>query len=44
MRCPSRGSKVDRDIVGKLNIRKRALKTLGIYGGSGPLTAPKQQK
>jgi putative transposase len=44
MRCPRCGFEADRDIVGKLNIRKRALKMLGIkidFGGVlAPLTAP----
>jgi IS605 OrfB family transposase len=38
LRCPRCGFEADRDIIGKLNIRKRALKTLGISGGS--LTTP----
>ncbi|MDT7890418.1 MAG: zinc ribbon domain-containing protein [Desulfurococcales archaeon] len=41
LRCPSCGYEADRDVVGKLNIRKRALKMLGIkidFGGS--LTTP----
>jgi transposase len=42
LRCPSCGFEADRDIVGKLNIRRRALKILGISGGVlAPLTAPK---
>ena len=44
LRCPRCGFEADRDIVGKLNIRKRALKMLGIkpsFGGAlAPLTAP----
>jgi IS605 OrfB family transposase len=51
LRCPRCGFEADRDIIGKLNIRKRALKTLGIkadFGGAltkmggvlAPLTAP----
>jgi putative transposase len=44
LRCPRCGFEADRDIVGKLNIRKRALKMLGIkidFGGVlAPLTAP----
>jgi len=41
LRCPRCGFEADRDIIGKLNIRKRALKMLGIKvipGGS--LTTP----
>ena len=41
LRCPSCGFEGDRDVVGKLNIRKRALKMLKIkadFGGS--LTTP----
>ncbi|MFZ8823156.1 MAG: zinc ribbon domain-containing protein [Desulfurococcales archaeon] len=38
LKCPRCGFEADRDIIGKLNIRKRALKILGISGGS--LTAP----
>ena len=34
LRCSRCGFEVDRDIVRKLNIRKRALKILGISGGS----------
>ncbi len=33
LRCPICGYEADRDVVGKLNIRKRALKMLGISGG-----------
>jgi IS605 OrfB family transposase len=44
LRCPSCGFEGDRDVIGKLNIRKRALKILGIkidFGGVlAPLTAP----
>jgi len=41
LRCPRCGFEADRDIVGKLNTRKRALKMLGIPGGAlAPLTAP----
>jgi len=36
--CPRCDFEADRDVIGKLNIRKRALKTLGISGGS--LTTP----
>jgi IS605 OrfB family transposase len=38
LKCPRCGFEADRDIIGKLNIRKRALKILGISGGS--LTTP----
>ncbi|MDT7889112.1 MAG: hypothetical protein RQ885_09080 [Desulfurococcales archaeon] len=31
-RCPNRGFEADRDTIRKLNIRKRALKILGISG------------
>jgi transposase len=37
LKCPRCGFEADRDIIGKLNIRKRALKMLGIKaipGGS----------
>jgi IS605 OrfB family transposase len=44
LRCPRCGFEGDRDVIGKLNIRKRALKILGIkidFGGVlAPLTAP----
>jgi transposase len=33
LRCPSCGFEGDRDVIGKLNIRKRAQKILGISGG-----------
>jgi putative transposase len=42
LRCPRYGFEADRDVVGKLNTRKRALKMLRIKvipGGSTPLTA-----
>jgi len=38
LRCPRRGFEADRDVIGKLNIRKRALKILRISGGA--LTTP----
>ena len=38
LRCSRYGFEADRDVIGKLNIRKRALKALGISGGS--LTTP----
>jgi len=44
LKCPICGFEADRDVVGKLNIRKRTLKMLGIkidFGGVlAPLTAP----
>jgi IS605 OrfB family transposase len=44
LRCPRCGFEADRDVIGKLNIRKKALKMLGIkpsFGGVlAPLTAP----
>jgi hypothetical protein len=41
LKCPRCGFEADRDVMGKLNIRKRALKILGISGRSlAPLTAP----
>jgi len=40
--CPKCDFEADRDVIGKLNIRKRALKTLGISGGS--LTTPTAPK
>jgi len=45
LKCPRCGFEADRDVIGKLNIRKRALKMLGIKvipgGVLAPLTAPK---
>ena len=38
LRRPRCSFEADRDVIGKLNIRKRALKILGISGGS--LTTP----
>jgi IS605 OrfB family transposase len=38
LRCPQCDFEADRDVIGKLNIRKRALKILGISEGS--LTTP----
>ena len=38
LKCPRCGFEADREVVRKLNIRKRALKILGISGGS--LTTP----
>jgi Transposase and inactivated derivatives len=34
LRCPRCGFEADRDEVGKLNVRKRALKILGLNGGA----------
>ena len=34
LKCPRFEFEADRDVIGKLNIRKRALKILGISGGS----------
>jgi putative transposase len=35
LRCPRCGFKADRDVIGKLNIRKGALKMLGIKANPG---------
>jgi len=41
LRCPKCGFEADRDEIGKLNVRKRALRILGITGGAlTPPTAP----
>jgi IS605 OrfB family transposase len=41
LRCPRCGFEADRDVIGKLNIRKRALKKLGIkIDFGGVLTTP----
>jgi len=40
LRCPSCGFEVDRDVIGKLNIRKRALKMLEIKIDFGEFWAP----
>ena len=42
LRCPQCNFEADRDVVGKLNIRKKALKILRISGGS--LTTPTPPK
>ena len=42
LKCPRCGFEADRDVIGKLNIKKRALKILRISGGS--LTAPTAPK
>jgi len=43
LRCPRCGFEADRDVIGKLNVRKRGLRKLGIIPRGGaltPLTAP----
>jgi putative transposase len=40
LRCPRCGFEADRDIIGKLNIRKRALKKLRIKANPGGVLAP----
>jgi putative transposase len=40
LKCPRCGFEADRDIVGKLNIRKKALKMLGIKIDFGGVLAP----
>jgi putative transposase len=43
LRCPRCGFEADRDVIGKLNVRKRGLRKLGIKFSGGaltPLTAP----
>ena len=43
LRCPRCGFEADRDVIGKLNVRKRGLRKLDIYPRGGaltPLTAP----
>jgi Putative transposase DNA-binding domain. len=40
LRCPGCGFEADRDVVGKLNIRKRALKALGIKIDFGEFWLP----
>jgi IS605 OrfB family transposase len=42
LRCPRCGFEADRDVIGKLNIRKRALKMLGIKVDFGGALAPSQ--
>jgi transposase len=34
-RCPRCGFEADRDVIGKLNVRKRGLRKLGIYPRGG---------
>jgi IS605 OrfB family transposase len=44
LRCPQCNFEADREVIGKLNTRKRALKILGISGGSlATPTAPQRQ-
>jgi putative transposase len=40
LRCPRCGFEADRDVIGKLNIRKRALKKLGIKANPGEFWPP----
>jgi len=40
LRCSRCGFEADRDVVGKLNIRRKALKTLGIKAFSGGVLSP----
>jgi IS605 OrfB family transposase len=40
LKCPRCGFEADRDVIGKLNIRKRALKKLGINPPGGSLAPP----
>jgi transposase len=40
LRCPRCSFEADRDVIGKLNIRKRALKKLRINPPGGVLTTP----
>ena len=44
LRCPRCGFEADRDVIGKLNVRNRGLRKLGIIyprgGALTPLTAP----
>jgi len=42
LKCSRCGFEADRDVIGKLNIRKRALKMLGIKVISGGVLAPSQ--
>jgi IS605 OrfB family transposase len=42
LKCPSCGFEADREVVGKLNTRKRALKMLGIKVIPGGVLAPSQ--
>jgi transposase len=37
-RCPRCGFEADRDVIGKLNVRKRGLRKLGIKFSGGALT------
>jgi len=40
LRCPRCGFEADRDVIGKLNVRKRGLRKLGIYPRGGSLATP----
>jgi IS605 OrfB family transposase len=40
LKCPRCGFEADRDVIGKVNIRKRALKKLGINPPGGSLATP----
>jgi transposase len=42
LRCPQCNFEADRDVIGKLNIRKRALKMLRIKADFGDLWPPSQ--
>jgi len=39
-RCPRCGFEADRDVIGKLNVRKRGLRKLGIKFSGGALATP----
>jgi IS605 OrfB family transposase len=40
LRCPRCGFEADRDVIGKLNVRKKGLRKLGIYPRGGFLATP----
>jgi transposase len=40
LRCPRCGFEADRDVIGKLNIRKKGLRKLGIKFSGGSLATP----
>jgi len=40
LRCPRCGFEADRDVIGKLNVRKKGLRKLGIYPRGGSLATP----
>jgi IS605 OrfB family transposase len=40
LRCPRCGFEADRDVIGKLNVRKKGLRKLGIIPRGGALTTP----